>query len=70
MSLFPHTFFVQFFLGMLLYGWGSEKRLRNISLLIFILAVAGSIINWPSVTLIETYEIVLIMVFALLIALR
>jgi len=55
---------------MLLYGWGSEKRLRNISLLIFILAVAGSIINWPSVTLIETYEIVLIMVFALLIALR
>ena len=71
----PHVFvstyfFVQFFLGMLLYGLGSEKRLRNISLFIFILAVVGSLINWPSVALIETYEIVLIMAFALLIALR
>lgn len=71
----PHVFvsayfFVQFFLGMLLYGLGSEKRLRNISLLIFMLAVVGILITWPSVALIETYEIMLIIVFALLIALR
>lgn len=71
----PHVFistyfFVQFFLGMLLYGLGSEERLRNISLLLFILAIVGTLIEWPSVALIETYEIMLIMVFALLIALR
>ncbi len=71
----PHVFvstyfFVQFFLGMFLYGLGSEKRVRNISTLLFILAIIGTLIEWPSVALIETYEILLIMAFALLIALQ
>ncbi|WP_238981956.1 DUF998 domain-containing protein [Thermococcus sp. 2319x1] len=69
----PHVFvstyfFVQFFLGMFLYGSGSEKMVRTISTLLFILAVIGTLIEWPSVALIETYEIVLILVFTLLIA--
>ncbi len=55
---------------MFLYGLGSEKRVRNISTLLFILAIIGTLIEWHSVALIETYEMLLIMAFALLIALQ
>ncbi|KUH34525.1 hypothetical protein APY94_01520 [Thermococcus celericrescens] len=70
----PHSFvstyfFIQFFLGALIYGAGSErKEVRYGSVLIFLLALFGTFLEWPSVALIETYEIVLIMVFALLVA--
>ncbi|NJE02847.1 DUF998 domain-containing protein [Thermococcus sp. MV11] len=70
----PHVFvstyfFVQFFLGMLIYGAGTEdKRIRYGSALLFAFALLGTFIDWPSVALIETYEIALIMVFSLLIA--
>ena len=72
----PHVFvstyfFVQFFLGMLIYGAGSKDRvIRYGSGLLFALAVLGTLISWPSVALIETYEIALIMVFVLLVAIR
>ncbi|ASJ12679.1 DUF998 domain-containing protein [Thermococcus thioreducens] len=72
----PHSFvstyfFVQFFLGMLLYGVGSkEKAIRYGSVLLFALAVLGTLVNWPSVALIETYEIALIMAFTLLVAIK
>ncbi len=72
----PHVFvstyfFVQFFLGMLIYGAGSKDgALRYGSGFIFALAVLGTFINWPSVALIETYEIALMMVFTVLIAVR
>ncbi|WP_206205984.1 DUF998 domain-containing protein [Thermococcus sp. JdF3] len=70
----PHVFvstyfFVQFFLGMLIYGAGTKGRLiRHGSALLFAFALLGTFIDWPSAALIETYEIALIMVFSLLIA--
>ncbi|WP_084593873.1 DUF998 domain-containing protein [Palaeococcus ferrophilus] len=72
----PHVFvstyfFVQFFLGALVYGAGSERReIRYGSILIFLLALFGTFIEWPSVALGETYEIALVMAFTLLVALR
>ncbi|WP_297435170.1 DUF998 domain-containing protein [Thermococcus sp.] len=72
----PHTFvstyfFVQFFLGMLIYGVGSkDKAIRYGSLLLFALALLGTFLHWPSVALIETYEIALIAVFTLLVAIK
>ena len=72
----PHSFvstyfFVQFFLGMLVYGAGSkDKAVRYGSGFIFALAVMGTLINWPSVALIETYEIALVMAFTVLVAVR
>ncbi|CAD5244426.1 conserved membrane protein of unknown function [Thermococcus camini] len=72
----PHSFvstyfFVQFFLGMLIYGVGSkDKAIRYGSLLLFALALLGTFVHWPSVALIETYEIALIAVFTLLVAVK
>ncbi len=72
----PHSFvstyfFVQFFLGMLVYGAGSkDKAVRYGSGFIFALAVMGTLIKWPSVALIETYEIALVMAFTVLVAVR
>jgi len=72
----PHTFvstyfFVQFFLGMLIYGVGSkEKAIRYGSVLLFALALLGTFLHWPSVALIETYEIALIVTFTILIAFK
>ncbi|WP_258084187.1 DUF998 domain-containing protein [Thermococcus thermotolerans] len=64
-------FFVQFFLGMLIYGTGSKDRvIRYGSGLLFALAVPGTLISWSSVALIETYEIALIAVFTLVVALK
>ncbi len=67
----PHVFvstyfFVQFFLGAILYGVGSgRKALRYGSVLIFLLALLGRLPHWPSVALGETYEIILVMAFTL-----
>ncbi len=72
----PHTFvstyfFIQFFLGALVYGVGSRKSaVKYGSVLIFLLALLGVSLHWPSVAFIETYEIALIMIFTLLVALR
>ena len=64
-------FFVQFFLGMLIYGAGSkDKAIRYGSVALFALALLGTFIPWPSVALIETYEIALIAVFMSLIAIK
>ncbi len=71
----PHSFvstyfFLQFFVGMLIYGLGSdENRLRYSILAIFALAILGTLIPWPSVALIETYEIALITAFTVLVVL-
>ncbi|HII60587.1 TPA: DUF998 domain-containing protein [Pyrococcus horikoshii] len=71
----PHVFvstyfFIQFFLGMLIYGVGSKTAIRLTSIIIFILALLGLFIPWPSVALEETYEIVLIMLFTFFVAVR
>ncbi|ASA77646.1 DUF998 domain-containing protein [Thermococcus sp. 5-4] len=64
-------FFVQFFLGALVYGAGSEDRvIRYGSGILFALAVLGTFISWPSVALIETYEIALIMAFTVIVSVR
>ncbi|ADT84391.1 DUF998 domain-containing protein [Thermococcus barophilus] len=64
-------FFVQFFLGMLIYGAGSKNRaIRYGSVALFALALLGTFVHWPSVALIETYEIALIAVFTSLIAIK
>lgn len=72
----PHVFvstyfFVQFFLGALVYGAGSEKKgVKYGSVLIFLLALFGTFIHWPSVALEETYEIALVMAFTFLVAVK
>jgi hypothetical membrane protein len=54
---------------MMIYGIGSRNTaVRYGSGTLFALALLGTFIDWPSVALIETYEIALIMVFSLLIA--
>lgn len=70
----PHVFvstyfFVQFFLGVLIYGLGSEGLTRLSSVVLFILAIIGAFFKWPSTALLETYEIALLMIFTLLVAL-
>ncbi|AHL22284.1 DUF998 domain-containing protein [Thermococcus nautili] len=70
----PHVFvstyfFVQFFLGTLIYGLGSRRNVRVASLVLFALAVIGAFFKWPSTALLETYEIILVMVFTLVVAL-
>lgn len=72
----PHTFvstyfFVQFFLGMLLYGVASRDRaIRYGSVALFALAVLGTLVSWSSAALIETYEIALIAIFTMLVAVK
>jgi len=68
----PHVFvstyfFVQFFLGALLYGVGSGGALRAGAALLFALALLGPIVKWPSTALLEAYEIALVMAFTLLV---
>ncbi len=71
----PHVFvstyfFVQFFMGALVYGLGwKEKILRMGSVLLFIVALVGALLPWPATALLETYEVVLLMTFTLLVAL-
>ncbi|WP_297073053.1 DUF998 domain-containing protein [Thermococcus sp.] len=71
----PHVFvstyfFFQFFLGVLIYGLGSGNTVKGGSLLLFVLAIVGALVRWPSTALLETYEIILLMTFTLLVALR
>ncbi len=74
----PHTFvstyfFVQFFLGgMLLYGGvaSRDRAIRYGSVALFALAVLGTPVSWPSAALIETYEIALIAIFTMLVAVK
>ncbi|NJE10491.1 DUF998 domain-containing protein [Thermococcus sp. MAR1] len=70
----PHVFvstyfFIQFFVGALFYGLGSKKSLKSIAVILFSLAVVGAFIRWPSTALLETYEILLLTLFTLAVAL-
>ena len=74
----PHTFvsswfFIQAFLAILVYGLGRWRRDRISSLgsiAIFILAVVGLAVDWPSVATIEVYEIALLNAATVLYAFR
>ncbi len=72
----PHVFvsayfFVQFFAGVLVYGLGRKERiLRHSSILLFLQAIAGTLLPWPATALLETYEVALLMVFTLLVAFK
>ncbi len=64
----PHIFvstyfFVQMGLAILLMGlgtWGRGKRYPKVSLLVFLLMLLGTFIDWPSAALIEIYEVILL----------
>ena len=69
----PHVFvssyfFLQFFFGMFIFGIATSK-LRIASIVLFALAWIGIVLPWPSVATIEIYEISIIGVFVILIAL-
>ncbi len=71
---YPHVFvstyfFIQFFLGALVYGIGSRDTLGIGAVFLFILAVVGALVKWPSTAILEAYEIILVMVFTLLVPL-
>jgi hypothetical membrane protein len=56
-------FFFQFFLGMAVFGIGaSNKVITPLFVLIFVLAFALSPLKWPSLAILETYELSLILV--------
>ncbi|MEM0439865.1 MAG: DUF998 domain-containing protein [Sulfolobales archaeon] len=71
----PHTFvstwfFIQAFIGFLIYGLGEFRKypgyLATI-IIIFITALSGAIIiRWPSAATIEAYEIILLTVASLI----
>jgi hypothetical membrane protein len=61
----PHVFvssyfFLQFFLGMLVFGALSNRALRILTTIIFGVALGGAFLPWPSTATIEIYEIALI----------
>jgi len=71
----PHVFvstyfFIQFFIGALIHGLGSRDRIRVASMILFALAVVGSFLHWPSTATLETYEIILVMAFTLILAME
>ncbi len=74
----PHVFvstwfFIQAFLESLIYGvsiYRSDKLFAKIIFIIFILGILGALIKWPSASSVESYEIILLTVFAILYALR
>ena len=61
-------FFLQFFFGMFIFGIATEK-LRIASIVLFALSWLGAFLPWPSVATLEIYEISIIGVFVILIAL-
>ncbi|MEZ0290433.1 MAG: DUF998 domain-containing protein, partial [Sulfolobales archaeon] len=74
----PHVFvstwfFIQAFLGVLLHGIAVISRDRVFSILtiiIFTLALAGALVDWPSAACLETYEILLLTLYTTLYAVR
>ena len=74
----PHVFvsiwfFIQAFLAALFYGISRlrDDKILSISVLtLFILALAGSMLRWPSAASLEAYEIILLTIFAVIYALR
>lgn len=64
----PHVFvstyfFLQFFVGMLLWGIGTRGIMKKLTIVLFILAVMGAFLPWPSTATIEIYEIALMGIF-------
>ncbi len=64
----PHIFvstyfFIQFFIGAVIHGLGSDGKMKVCSVAIFLLALAGAFFHWPSTALLETYEVILVMAF-------
>jgi hypothetical membrane protein len=74
----PHVFvstwfFIQAFIGALLYGLArvrEDKIFSTTIFIIFILAVVGALIKWPSAATLEAYEIILLTIFSILYILR
>ncbi len=62
-SLVTKCFFIQFFLGAIIFGMSTIGCMRIATLVIIILMVLGVFVVWPSVAMVETYYISLIMLF-------
>ncbi len=58
-------FFLQFFLGMLVWGIGGEKKDRYLCTSLFFAALLGAFLPWPSTGILEVYEILIIAIFTL-----
>ena len=56
-------FFIQFFLGALVFGFSSERAMKFFTVLLLFLIIAGAFITWPSTAIVETYYIILISIF-------
>ncbi|MEM0044350.1 MAG: DUF998 domain-containing protein [Sulfolobales archaeon] len=66
-------FFIQTFLGALIYGIGVMRRDRILAIsiaILFILGLLGVFIKWSSIAQLEAYEIALLSIFSALYALR
>ena len=59
-------FFLQFFLGMFIWGIGNGGFMRKICCLLFISSITGAFFPWPSTALLEIYEIAIIATFVVL----
>ncbi len=59
-----YAFFIVSFVSLLKYNY---KRFKRISTILFSLAVIGNFIPFPSIGLLETYELILLFTFSLLI---
>ncbi len=72
----PHAFiatyfFIQYFLGIAIFGVGSkDKLLQYLCPIIFAFALVLIPAHWPSVALLEVYEISLVTLDSLIIAFR
>jgi len=56
-------FFFQSFLGILVWGMGSRKTMK-LGISLFLFALGGAFLPWPSTAILEIYEIFLIAIFA------
>ena len=64
-------FFFQFFLGMAVFGIGSESKFRRYFFpTVFALAFLLTPLSWPSMAVLETYELSLILILTLSVAIK
>ncbi len=58
-------FFLQFFFGMLVFSCGMKSALRYLGVGLFIAALIGAFLPWPSTAILEIYEIIVIAIFVI-----
>ncbi len=61
-------FFLQFFIGMEIFCCATSKIWTTMSTVLFISALSGAFLHWPSTATLEIYEIAIIAIFVTAIA--